>query len=369
MIDVKGYRHVLEDDDVLILYVYAMDEGTVPAGENPYGRTGAIAMVAHNAVTVKQHNPPSSGYGMGSFYWDTATASAMPFNSSSATLSLQTNPTLFASSMSDFASVAWQASSSKEDTVTHLETDVKEQLQMLEMADPNIDSLEYVSSYGITPYGMSRTAYAFPLLQTIAPNAFEISQSDIATTDHSFNSVQVGGVAIPKQNEIFTDAVLPSATVASIVLPFMHFYANTTNMVVDRQNHGEITQNCVLQGDQLELSCTNLVADLTATDVTVTWYSEKEGEASGFTQDIKKMGEGFGVPFSAMRLLMLVAILGGMAVLVNYTGGNPFALLIFSGAGIFWGGLVGAVPMGVVFALLALVIISGTAPVFNRMFG
>ncbi|SVA07881.1 uncharacterized protein METZ01_LOCUS60735, partial [marine metagenome] len=308
-----------------------MDEGTVPSGENPYGRTGAIAMVAHNGVTVKQHNPPSSGYGMGSFYWNTATASAMPFNSATASLSLQTNPTLFASSMSDFSAVAWKASSSKEDTVAHLENDVKEQLQMLEMADPEIDSLEYVSSYGVTPYGMSRTAYAFPLLQTIAPNAFEISQSDIATADHSFNSVQVGGVAVPKQNEIFPDAIAPSATVASIVLPMMHFYANTTNMVIDRQSHGDITQNCVLQSDQLELTCTNLVTDLTATDVTVTWYSEKEGESSGFTQDIKKMGEGFGVPFSAMRLLMLVGILGGMAGLVAYTGGNPFALVIFAG--------------------------------------
>ena len=346
-----------------------MDEGTVPSGENPYGRTGAIAMVAHNGVTVKQHNPPSSGYGMGSFYWNTATASAMPFNSATASLSLQTNPTLFASSMSDFSAVAWKASSNKDDTVAHLENDVKEQLQMLEMADPEIDSLEYVSSYGVTPYGMSRTAYAFPLLQTIAPNAFEISQSDIATTDHTFNSVQVGGVAVPKQNEIFPDAVDPSATVASIILPMMHFYANTTNMVIDRQSHGDITQNCVLQSDQLELTCTNLVTDLTATDITVTWYSEKEGESSGFTQDIKKMGEGFGVPFSAMRLLMLVGILGGMAGLVAYTGGNPFALVVFAGAGIFWGGLVGAVPMGVVFALLALVVIAGTAPIFNRMFG
>ncbi len=104
VISVEGYRHVLTDDDRLILYTYAVVEN-IPTGDQSLGRTASIATSKVGGAGVKQQNPPVVGYSLGAFYWTAQTSSAMPFNDSSAVVSLETNPMLFANSMNDFSGV------------------------------------------------------------------------------------------------------------------------------------------------------------------------------------------------------------------------------------------------------------------------
>ena len=60
--------------------------------------------------------------------------------------------------------------------------------------------------------------------------------------------------------------------------------------------------------------------------------------------------------------------MGGLLFIVLKTGGEPMSLLIFSGPALFWAGLVGAIPMAIVIAILAVLIVAGSAPIFSRIF-
>tara|TARA_B100001123_G_C15324032_1_gene1028909 strand:+ start:44 stop:1267 length:1224 start_codon:yes stop_codon:yes gene_type:complete len=369
VISVEGYRHVLTDDDRLILYTYAVVEN-IPTGDQSLGRTASIATSKVGGAGVKQQNPPVVGYSLGAFYWTAQTSSAMPFNDSSAVVSLETNPMLFANSMSDFSGVNWNSSNNLEDTAEELTDDLPALLRGLETANPDIDQGSYVSSRGITPLGMVLVGYAFPLLQGVAPDAFEISQTKVTTDDHSFKSLSVGGVAVPVQNTTFIDGVKANSTTANFTLPTRHFYPNTTSMTLDRAGTGDITSLCTLnQTDRVTVSCQGLASSGSASNVVATWYSATAGEDSVMTQDLKALGEGFGLPFNATRLLMVVVIMGATALMVKRVDGEPMTLVIFAGPILFCSALMGAMPMAIVLVILAMLLVAGSAPVFNRVFG
>ncbi len=369
VISVEGYRHVLQTDDRLILYTYAVAEN-IPTGDQSLGRTASIATAKLGATGVKQQNPPVVGYSLGAFYWDASSSSAMPFNDSSAQVALETNPMLFANSMTDFSAVNWNASSDTDDTADELTSDIPSLLRGLETANPDIDQGSYVSSRGITPLGMVLVGYAFPLLQGVAPDAFEISQTKVTTDDHSFKTLSVGGVAVPIQTTTFIDGIGASTTTASFILPTRHYYGDTTSMTLDRAGSGDITSLCTLnQTDRITVSCSGLASLGSSSNVVATWYSETAGEDSVLTQDLKVMGEGFGLPFNATRLLIIVVIMGATALLVKKVNGEPMTLIIFAGPVLFCASLMGAIPMAVVLVILAMLLVAGSAPVFNRVFG
>ena len=365
VISVEGYRHVLTDDDRLILYTYAVAEN-IPTGDQSLGRTASIATAKLGSTGVKQQNPPVVGYSIGAFYWTAQTSSAMPFNDSSATVALETNPMLFANAMNDFSGVNWNASNNSDE----LTDDLPALLRGLETANPDIDQGSYVSSRGITPLGMVLVGYAFPLLQGVAPDAFEISQTKVTTDDHSFKTLGVGGVAVPVQNTTFIDGIKANVTTSTFTLPTRHYYADTTSMTLDRAGTGDITSLCTLnQTDRITVTCQGLASSGSASNVVATWYSATAGEDSVMTQDLKALGEGFGLPFNATRLLMIVVIMGATALMVKKVDGEPMTLVIFAGPILFCSALMGAMPMAVVLVVLGILLVAGSAPVFNRVFG
>lgn len=369
VISVEGYRHVLQTDDRLILYTYAVAEN-IPTGDQSLGRTASIATAKLGSTGIKQQNPPVVGYSLGAFYWDASSSSAMPFDDSSATVALETNPMLFANSMNDFSTVNWNASSNTDDTADELTSDIPSLLRGLETANPDIDQGSYVSSRGITPLGMVLVGYAFPLLQGVAPDAFEISQTKVTTDDHSFKTLTHGGVAVPIQTTTFIDGIGASTTTANFILPTRHYYATTASMTLDRAGSGDITSLCTLnQNDRITVSCSGLASLGSPSNVVATWYSETAGEDSVLTQDLKVMGAGFGLPFNATRLLIIVVIMGATALLVKKVNGEPMTLIIFAGPVLFCASLMGAIPMAIVLVILAMLLVAGSAPVFNRVFG
>ena len=369
VISVEGYRHVLTNDDRLILYTYAVAEN-IPTGDQSLGRTASIATAKLSGTGIKQQNPPVVGYSIGAFYWTAQDSSAMPFNDSSATVGLETNPMLFANAMSDFAGVNWNGSNNLDDTSDELTDDLPALLRGLETANPDIDQGSYVSSRGITPLGMVLVGYAFPLLQGVAPDAFEISQTKVTTDDHSFKSLSVGGVAVPVQNTTFIDGIKANTTTATFTLPTRHYYADTTSMTLDQAGTGDITSLCTLnQTDRVTVSCQGLASSGSASNVVATWYSATAGEDSVMTQDLKALGEGFGLPFNATRLLMIVVIMGATALMVKKLDGEPMTLVVFAGPILFCSALMGAMPMALVLVILSMLLVAGSAPVFNRVFG
>lgn len=389
VIQVEGYKNVLELDDRLILYTYGVVEN-VPSGYQSLGRPAGIATAKVGGNGIKQQNPPILGYSMGSFYWGADTSSVMPFGDSTAQVAMATNPLLFASSNADQANVVWNSSNSIDDTAQALEDDIKSLLRGLETSNPDIDQGGYVSSRGVTPLGMVLVGYSFPLLQTIAPDAFEISQSTIATDDHSFQSVGIGGIAIPQHTE--TQVIPPTTTTSDTDL--------ILGNVIARNYHGVNMQGITVQQDPDNnptnqnstvistctiaeivdpnnasrvfdrVSCTGLNSLSQDSYLRVSWHSDATitGQTSNFTQSLKSSGEKLGLHFNATRLLMVMLVMAGLFVLVIKTGGEPMALLIFSGPGLFWAGMVGAVPMAVVLTILALLVIAGSAPIFSRIF-
>ena len=389
VIQVEGYKNVLELDDRLILYTYAVVEN-IPTGYQTLGRPAGIATAKVNGNGIKQQNPPILGYSLGSFYWGSDTSSVMPFGDATAQVALATNPLLFASSNTDFANVVWNSSNSLDDTADALEDDIKSLLRGIESADPDIEQGAYVSSRGVTPLGMVLVGYSFPLLSTISPDAFEISQSSIATDDHSFKVVGVGGIAIPQHTE--TQTIAPNTTssdtdlILGTVVARNYYGVNMSGISVQQDPDTDPTNlnSTVINGCTIaeitdpndpsrvfdRVSCTNLNSLSDNSYLRVSWHSDATitGQSSTFTQSIKTGGERLGLHFNASRLLMVVLVMGGLLFIVLKTGGEPMSLLIFSGPALFWAGLVGAIPMAIVIAILAVLIVAGSAPIFSRIF-
>ena len=389
VVQVEGYKNVLELDDRLILYTYGIVEN-IPQGDQSLGRPAGIATAKVGGNGIKQQNPPILGYSMGSFYWGSDTASVMPFGDSTAQVAMATNPLLFASANSDMANVVWNSSNSLEDTAEALEEDIKSLLRGLETANPDIDQGGYVSSRGVTPLGMVLVGYSFPLLQTIAPDAFEISQSSISSEDHSFQSVGVGGIAIPQHTN--TQTIAPTTTTSETDLLLADVIARNyegvvmTGITVEQDPDNILTNlnsipvsTCtiaeIIDPDDENrvfdrVSCTGLTSYAEESYLRVSWFSDATitGETSAFTQSVKSTGEKLGLNFNATRLVMVMVVMGGLLLLVLKTGGDPMSLLIFSGPALFWAGLVGAIPFAGVITILALLIIAGSAPIFSRIF-
>ena len=364
------YRHVLEDGDALVLVQYAMRETYDEETESPYGVSGAVLTVSLGDTVLKQQTPPLAGYALSAFYWDAATASELPWGDSTATASIVDNPMLFESPPSRTpTALTWNATADRDATAAELVDDLKEVMGSLEQDDPDVAARTYLSSYGITLTGQSIVEAAFPQLVEIAPDAFEIGRQPVGE-ELVFESLTPGGAAAPQVTETFDGAVEANATSSSVTLASTHFYSDTTGMTVTRSGgYGDVTASCALGGDRVTLACSGLAADPSATDLTVVYYTSTAGAQSEFTEGMSAMGEAFGVPWNATRLILLLVVAGVLGVLVKKTGGEPHVLLIFAGPVLFWAGQVGALPFEAVLAILALVVVAGSAPVFSRMFG
>jgi hypothetical protein len=208
---------------------------------------------------------------------------------------------------------------------------------------------------------------AFPQLLAIAPQAFEVSVSAVGQ-DLEFDELTPGGAAAPAQTESFVGAVAASETTADVTLSASHFYETTQSMTVLRLGgHGDVTSSCSLDSNRRDLSCSGLTVDPVATDLTVHYFSATAGLDSQFTQGWKDFWEAWGVPFNASRLILLLALMGGLGAAVRYSGGEPLVLLLFIGPMLFWAGEVGALPREAVYAILAIVMLAGSAVTIQKV--
>jgi hypothetical protein len=59
--------------------------------------------------------------------------------------------------------------------------------------------------------------------------------------------------------------------------------------------------------------------------------------------------------------------MGGLGAAVRYSGGEPLVLLLFIGPMLFWAGEVGALPREAVYAILAIVMLAGSAVTIQKV--
>ena len=177
--EARAYRHVLEEDDRLVLARYAISE--IPAEEEePYGGVGAVLSVEVDGDTLKRQTPPASGYALVAFYWTETDASDLPWEDDGAVAVIRGNPTLFTNPQEHAQGIIWRASASLEATAQQLGEDAKEMLRSIETDDPDIDFGDLVSSSAITLAGAEYIASIMPQIVALAPEAFDVSASPVA---------------------------------------------------------------------------------------------------------------------------------------------------------------------------------------------
>ena len=204
-----AYRHVLEDDDRLLLVQYSTAEDAQES-EPVHGARGVIIQVLDDDMVVAQQTPPSDGYGLAAFYWSADDAdNDFPWNDSDAQVRLSVNPLIDPEPASHTVDVSWEATDDTDETADELASDLKQIFTSIETNDPEIERGDYVSPSGITIQGQMLVIAAFPQLISIASEAFEFVRVPVGE-DISFDKVEIGGLVIPRVTETFED-VVPAA--------------------------------------------------------------------------------------------------------------------------------------------------------------
>ena len=204
-----AYRHVLEEDDRLVLVQYSTAEDP-EEDETAHGARGIIIQVLVDDVIVLQQTPVISGYGLAAFYWAASEADTdLPWESSSAQVRLAVNPLIDASPASHTLALTWNDTDGTDETADELADDIKAILASIETNDPEVDQGEYVSPTGVTLAGQSIVAAAFSQLVTLAASAFDFARIAVGE-DISYDDVQAGGLVIPRVTETLED-VVPAA--------------------------------------------------------------------------------------------------------------------------------------------------------------
>ena len=207
--EVHAYRHVLEQDDRLILARYALVER--PGESEAYGPTGAMLRVQDGDAVLRQAHPPFTGYGLAAFYWAAADADLqLPWADVDIQLCFLGSPTLLDSPQGHCDTSTnrpdWNELDDLEATAAELGDDVKAVLAALEADDPDVASGQYVGPGGITPAGRDRIDASFPHAAFVAPEVFAISQ-ETATgsfTNTSSSIPDPAALAIPGPDSPFS---------------------------------------------------------------------------------------------------------------------------------------------------------------------
>ena len=210
--EAQAYRHVLEDDDRLVLIRYAMSD-TPPADESAYSFDAAMLRLVDGSTTLQQLNPPFAGYGLVAFYFSAVDADTLvPWQSATIQAEIEGNPTLFESPQldsTDSSTFVWNSTASVTSTAAELELDLPALLRSLETDDPDRVATDYVTVGGITLDGGTLIALAFPQLLTIAAGAFQIATASVGSgfdppTSAAFaSSTQATGQASTWTQDVF----------------------------------------------------------------------------------------------------------------------------------------------------------------------
>ena len=204
-----AYRHVLEEDDRLVLVQYSTAEDP-EEDETAHGARGIIIQLLVDDAVVIQQTPVISGYGLAAFYWAASEADIdLPWESSSAQVRLAVNPLIDPSPASHTLALTWNDTDGTDETADELADDIKAILASIETNDPDVDQGEYVSPTGVTLAGQSIVAAAFSQLVTLAASAFDFARIAVGE-DISYDEVEIGGLAVPQITETF-EGVLPPA--------------------------------------------------------------------------------------------------------------------------------------------------------------
>ena len=369
------YRHVLEEDDRLLLVQYSTAEDP-PEDETAHGARGIIIQLLVDDAVVIQQTPVISGYGLAAFYWAATEADAdLPWESSSAQARLSVNPLIDPTPASHTLTLTWNDTDDTDETADELADDIKAILASIETNDPGVDQGEYVSPSGITLAGQAIVAAAFSQLVTLAASAFDFARIAIGE-NIEFDSVGVGGLAVPALTETFANVVLASETTATVNLKARHYTDGTENLEVLRivpssggSSSSDVTTSCALGDDRRTLTCTGLSSETQASSLTVTYHSSTEGEDSPFMQSVAGFFGAFGIPWGAARVLfvgVVIAALIGFNVSL-FRGSTEFLVIAWTGDVLFYAARAGALPWAPVLLILFLVVIAGALGTFKRV--
>ena len=229
--EAQAYRHVLEDDDRLVLIRYAMSD-TPPADESAYSFDAAMLRLVDGSTTLQQLNPPLAGYGLVAFYFSAVDADTLvPWQSATIQAEIEGNPTLFESPQfdsTDSSTFVWNSTASVTSTAAELELDLPALLRSLETDDPDRVATDYVTVVGeITLDGGTLIALAFPQLLTIAAGAFQIATASVGSgfdppTSAAFaSSTQATGQASTWTQDVFAFGStfgMPAAVAGMVLL-------------------------------------------------------------------------------------------------------------------------------------------------------
>ena len=370
-----AYRHVLEEDDRLVLVQYSTAEDP-EEDETAHGARGIIIQLLVDDVIVLQQTPVISGYGLAAFYWAASEADTdLPWESSSAQVRLAVNPLIDPSPASHTLALTWNDTDDTAETADELADDIKAILASIETNDPEVDQGEYVSPTGVTLAGQSIVAAAFSQLVTLAASAFDFARIAVGE-DITFDSDGVGGLAVPALTETFDNVVLASETAATVRLRARHYTDGTENLEVLRivpssggSSSSDVTTSCALGDDRRTLTCTGLSSETQASSLTVTYHSSTEGEDSPFMQSVAGFFGAFGIPWGAARVLfvgVVIAALIGFNVSL-FRGSTEFLVIAWTGDVLFYAARAGALPWAPVLLILFLVVIAGALGTFKRV--
>ena len=181
--EAQAYRHVLEDDDRLVLIRYAMSD-TPPADESAYSFDAAMLRLVDGSTTLQQLNPPFAGYGLAAFYFSAVDADTLvPWQSATIQAEIEGNPTLFESPQfdsTDSSTFVWNSTASVTSTAAELELDLPALLRSIETDDPDRLSQRRLCDCGGGNHP-GRRHYDLPGVPTAnhrsPPGAFQIATS------------------------------------------------------------------------------------------------------------------------------------------------------------------------------------------------
>ena len=369
--EAHAYRHVLVEDDRLVLVRYAIAE-SFGEDETPHGVDAALLRVGTSTSTLQFQRPPSPGYGLAAFYWpdDTAVTWADP----DLVAEIRSNPTLYATAQSHSADIEWSSATTQTETQEELTEDLPEILQALERDDQDVEVQQYVSGQGITLAGQGLLTGTFAALVSLAPDAFEVSVEPIGE-DIEFDKTELGGMGIPQLTETFPAALAAGETSIKLKLRARHHFTDLQHLVVTRtlpatdvlaESSSDVTSSCTLSADRFVVSCTSLTSAARAADLVVTYYSATEGEDSEVTGGWRETWLEFGVGWNASRMIMMLAMFAGLVALIRFSHGSAQVLPLFVLPILFAGALMGAMPLAAAMVVLGLAFMIGTAPIFAR---
>jgi hypothetical protein len=178
----EAYRHVLEEDDLLVLVQYAASEDLSDEEEDPFGVNGAILRVKDDGGVIKQAPLPLTGYAIKAFYWEAdLVGDEITWGDANVQAEIEGNPVLFETPQDDAENVNWNADADHDAMVETCTEDLREIFIDLEQDDPDVDAQEYIQAGGITMEGMGLVEVTFPHLIYLCPDAFILSVEPIGT--------------------------------------------------------------------------------------------------------------------------------------------------------------------------------------------